>query len=302
MALSGIWAHEFAEQHPTSRVIGTDLTLIQPDKSKDVPNVEFIREDIEDDWIFKEPFDFVHMRLMFSSLYSHKDVLKKIYENLKPGGWFEYQDLMFNIDSDDNSHRGTAIHKWGYLALAGGAAKGRDMEVPRKYKDYLTETGFVDVVEKRFKVYGNTWPENEIDKKIGQIGEYNGIEVVQNASPRLLQQGLGMPEAEAQELVTQTVKDIRNTDIHFYWPAYVFKSFGLSYCLITLLTKITTLAMLSTVESHLTRRFRGGTKSKISTYLISRHINTRVHSLWTTGSTILINAMSAIDFNDVKYL
>lgn len=200
-------------------MIGTDLSLIQPDRSKDIPNVEFIREDIEDEWVFKEPFDFVHMRLMFSALYSHKDVVKKIYDNLKPGGWFEYQDLMLNIDSGDNSHRGTTIHKWGYLALAGAAAKGRDMEVTRKYKDYLTETGFVDVVEKRFKVFGNAWPENETDKKIGEIGEYNGIEVVKNASLRLLHQGLGMPEAEVEELVAQTVKDIHNTDIHFYWPA-----------------------------------------------------------------------------------
>lgn len=63
----GIWAIEFAKQHPGSRVIGTDLSLIQPDMDGVVPNVEFVREDAEELWVHDEPFDFIHSREPFPS-------------------------------------------------------------------------------------------------------------------------------------------------------------------------------------------------------------------------------------------
>ena len=38
---------------------------------------------------------------MFTCFNIHRDVLRQAYDNLKPGGWMEYQSLLFNIDSDD---------------------------------------------------------------------------------------------------------------------------------------------------------------------------------------------------------
>lgn len=45
---AGVWAIQYAGEHPGSRVIGSDLSLIQPDVGADVPNVEFVREDSEE--------------------------------------------------------------------------------------------------------------------------------------------------------------------------------------------------------------------------------------------------------------
>lgn len=45
---TGVWAIQYAQEHPGSRVIGSDLSLIQPDVGADVPNVEFVREDSEE--------------------------------------------------------------------------------------------------------------------------------------------------------------------------------------------------------------------------------------------------------------
>lgn len=81
---TGIWAIQFAEQHPESTVIGTDLSLIQPPVN--VSNVEFIRDDVEDNWVFDQPFDFVHMRLVFTCFKSHRDVINSVFANLNPGG------------------------------------------------------------------------------------------------------------------------------------------------------------------------------------------------------------------------
>lgn len=60
---TGIWALQFAEKHPRSNVIGTDLSLIQPDLG--LPNCKFFREDTErDEWIFDVEFDYIHLRAM----------------------------------------------------------------------------------------------------------------------------------------------------------------------------------------------------------------------------------------------
>lgn len=186
--------------------------------SATVPNVSFIREDVEDDWVEDAPFDYIHARLMFSCFVSHRDVVRKVFANLKPGGWMEYQDLLLNIDSDDNSHRGTALHKWSYLALAGAAAKGRDLEASRKYKDYMIEAGFVDVVEIKFKGTGNPWPTTEPERTIGEYSLVSGAEVVRTVSEKLLGEGLGLPENMINTIVAQAQKDVFDTNVHFWWP------------------------------------------------------------------------------------
>lgn len=59
---TGIWALQFAEQHPNSQVLGTDMSLIQPDLG--LPNCSFVREDTEDEWTHDTVFDYIHLRTM----------------------------------------------------------------------------------------------------------------------------------------------------------------------------------------------------------------------------------------------
>lgn len=48
---------------PGAKVIGNDISAIQP--SWVAPNVEFIVEDFESEWLYaKDSFDFVHARLL----------------------------------------------------------------------------------------------------------------------------------------------------------------------------------------------------------------------------------------------
>ncbi|KAI0137263.1 S-adenosyl-L-methionine-dependent methyltransferase [Xylariales sp. AK1849] len=218
---TGIWAMEFAKKYPQSTVIGTDLSLIQPDHTSRPPNVDFIREDAEENWVWDELFDYVHLRLMVTCFNDHKEVIKKIFDNLKPGGWIEYQDADLHLDSDDRSLRGTALIKWALLTIAGGAARGRDMDVTRKLKDYLIEVGFVDVVEEKLKQWGNGWPEDPAAKTLGHIGLICTHEGIEATSMKLLHEGLGMTESDVSRLKTQAQKDAANEDIHFYWPIYV---------------------------------------------------------------------------------
>jgi hypothetical protein len=48
------------EAFPSATIVGVDLSPIQPVWIP--PNVEFIVDDIENDWVYANDFDFVHLR------------------------------------------------------------------------------------------------------------------------------------------------------------------------------------------------------------------------------------------------
>jgi SAM-dependent methyltransferase len=88
---TGIWALDFAEQHPQCKVIGVDLSKIQPDPSVMMPNCEFIKEDCEETWVYGNKFDYVHLRLVVSCFNDHRVVMRHAFENLKPGGYVTFR-------------------------------------------------------------------------------------------------------------------------------------------------------------------------------------------------------------------
>jgi SAM-dependent methyltransferase len=94
---------EFAEQNPTSYVVGTDLSKIQPDRL--LANCEFIQDDAEDEWFYQYKFDLIHFRMVVSCFTEPQMVLNHAIKALNPGGWIEYQDMCMDTFSSDGSHK-----------------------------------------------------------------------------------------------------------------------------------------------------------------------------------------------------
>ncbi|GKT86921.1 TAM domain methyltransferase [Colletotrichum tofieldiae] len=69
---TGIWALDYADEHPEATVLGVDLSPIQPNF--------FEVDDVEKEWTWKEPFDFVFIRSMIGSFSSWPDLIAKAYE------------------------------------------------------------------------------------------------------------------------------------------------------------------------------------------------------------------------------
>ncbi|TVY34332.1 putative methyltransferase [Lachnellula subtilissima] len=112
---TGIWAIEFAEQFPQAKVIGTDLSPIQPEFAP--PNLSFEVDDVDDDWVYTHPFDYIHGRLMVFGFSDPLAVFRKAFKALSPGGYFEMQDLCSPIRSFDHSLDGSAMIRTSNLII-----------------------------------------------------------------------------------------------------------------------------------------------------------------------------------------
>lgn len=75
---TGIWAVDFADEHPECEVVGIDLSPGQP--SLVPPNLKFIIDDAEDAWLYPEKFDFIHARLMSGCFSDWPEFIRQAYE------------------------------------------------------------------------------------------------------------------------------------------------------------------------------------------------------------------------------
>ncbi|KAJ4388708.1 hypothetical protein N0V93_006167 [Gnomoniopsis smithogilvyi] len=186
---TGIWAKQFAREHPRSNVIGTDLSLIQPDDNNP-PNLVFEREDSEEAWIFGFPFDYIHWRLMCTCFNDIKSMITRVFEHLVPGGWAEFQDAEFEVVGENSAATAylynSPYYRWFRAMVAGGASFGRDFRVANKYKSWMMEAGFVNVVEKVVFVPVNGWP---VDQKDQLLGKWHSLDVLRflDGSKKILQ-------------------------------------------------------------------------------------------------------------------
>ena len=165
---TGLWAIEMADRFPNATVIGVDLSPIQPEWVPD--NLQFEIDDIESTWLWKpSTFDYIHSRLMISSISDWNQLCKNAFDHLKPGGWLELQELDPRVLSDDGTHEQAPNHS-SFINHIIEACKqlGRPISKYSEHKAFLEEAGFVDIEEHFFKVPINTWPRDPQLKEVGK--------------------------------------------------------------------------------------------------------------------------------------
>ena len=133
------------------QVIGTDLSPIQPRWVP--PNLRFEIDDAESEWAYKSKFEFIHLRTLGGSIKDIPKLLRQIYDNLKPGGWIEWQEYETAVTTDDDSFpENSAILEY-YKILNEAAAKfGKKLNIAPTLKSSIEQAGFVNVVDKIYKV------------------------------------------------------------------------------------------------------------------------------------------------------
>jgi SAM-dependent methyltransferase len=216
---TGIWAIDVADDYPDARVIGVDLSPIQPTAVP--PNLEFQVMDGDEEWTFSERFDFVHTRLMNGfSIKSWDFFYDQAWKCLEPGGWVENQefDLCFRSD-DDTVPTNSAVKEWEAL-WEGGIQKfgltGRCY--PDQMKRKMEARGFINCHVKPFKIPVGPWPQ---DKQLRQSGLFllvSLLEGVSGLSVRVFTNALGWSVEELEVFLLGVKKEWRKKTIHSFLP------------------------------------------------------------------------------------
>ncbi|QMW31119.1 hypothetical protein G4B84_006500 [Aspergillus flavus NRRL3357] len=108
---TGLWAIDFGDMHPSAKVIGTDLSPIQP--SFTPPNVQFEVDDCCDPWLYKnDTFDFVHVRGLYGCVSDWDEFYTKAYKHIKPGEYIEQLEQSVQGKSDDGTTNGSMHNEW----------------------------------------------------------------------------------------------------------------------------------------------------------------------------------------------
>ena len=167
---TGKWAVDFGDLYPSATVIGTDLSPIQP---KFVPpNVQFEVDDCTDDWLYQEPFDFIHVRGLYGCVEDWDRFYSQAFKHLVPGGYIQQIETGIIHHSDDGSFEGSEMDEAGELSIQAAKVCGKSFDTVLEMKDKLRRAGFVDIKEHRFKLPVGPWPK---DARLKTLGKYQRL-------------------------------------------------------------------------------------------------------------------------------
>ncbi|KAI5780266.1 S-adenosyl-L-methionine-dependent methyltransferase [Peziza echinospora] len=225
---TGIWAIDFADEHPQAQVIGVDISPIQPRWVP--PNVKFEVDDVEEDWTFKDDyFDFIHLRTMGGSIADWKKLLRQCYEKTKPGGFIEFQDYCtdtylstgerLNGENPDVCARHPIVKFLHHMNLA--ATKfGRPLDIPPLIEGLLADAGFVDIVVARETWPIGAWPKDPKLKTIGRWARAGSEEgLLPFALYLLTKEGWSLEEVKT---LCADAKESYKTQKYYYQAWFVY--------------------------------------------------------------------------------
>ncbi|KAF6810757.1 methyltransferase domain-containing protein [Colletotrichum musicola] len=216
---TGIWAIDFGEEHPEAEVRGIDLSAIQPEFTP--PNVWFEIDDLEEPWEYSKPFDYIHSRMMNSSIGNWKEYIKNCFDNLAPGGYLELNEMDLVPLSDDGTLKSDSKIIKAVTLLQEALVKiGRQFQVISDLKTVMIEQGFTDVTLQKFKWPLNPWPKEWRHKELGIWNNQNlndGLEAVYLAPYTRI---LGWTKEEVLVFMAEVRKEMNDMSIHAYMPIW----------------------------------------------------------------------------------
>ncbi|PBP19886.1 putative sam dependent methyltransferase protein [Diplocarpon rosae] len=196
-------AIDFADEHPNTEVIGTDLSPIQPD-------LVFEIDDASDEWTYPTNyFDFIHIRSLFGSIQDWPALYAQALRHLKPGGYIEHIEGAADVRCDDNTlPENSPLRTFCRLFAEASEITGQDFRISDVMSEKIAEAGFVNIVERVYKAPLGGWA---ADRKLRELGQWallafeTGLEGYSLATlTRVL--GWSVPEVQVFMFVADVVK------------------------------------------------------------------------------------------------
>jgi SAM-dependent methyltransferase len=210
---TGTWCVDMGDTYPDAEVIGVDISANAPEFVP--PNVRFEVDDVEDPWTFSQPFTFIHSRYMAGSIVDWEGLMRQCFDNLKPGGWAEFQDFDIDYYSQDGTLTTEhALRRWLTTAYGAIATTRRTLKPGVQLEDWMRSVGFVNVQVIKTPLPLGPWPKDKRQKRIGLLNWAQLWEGLEGMSLRLFIDILGYSEAQLHVLLAEVRKDLQTPSIH----------------------------------------------------------------------------------------
>ncbi|KKA16274.1 Methyltransferase [Rasamsonia emersonii CBS 393.64] len=178
----------------------SDLELIE---DRVPPNLKFVVDDIEAEWGYDVPFDFIHARYA------------------KPGGWVEFQDWNQYPYSEDGSLKGTTFERYFNEMVGAFYKNGYEGSPGPHLEQWFREAGFVDIHVHKYRAPMGTWPKDPYYKKIGTWMMLQGDQAYEAGAMAVLTRNEAWSKEEVAVLAAKTKEDAHNRNIHALFDFYV---------------------------------------------------------------------------------
>ncbi|KAI0118355.1 S-adenosyl-L-methionine-dependent methyltransferase [Nemania sp. FL0031] len=211
---TGIWAIEVGVDYPGAHITGIDLSPIQPIYAP--PNVTFEICDAEDEWSFRQPFDFIHMREMVTCFKNPRRILAEAYRSLEPGGYIELCDPILPFQFLTPPPEGCALRDWCDMLMEAARRVGRDWGVATRYAQMLSDIGFINVTERREAIALSPWVKGAHNKQLSMLLQHDVLNMLEAVCMALFTRVLGWDAQRVLDCLELVKRDVQNTKIHAY--------------------------------------------------------------------------------------
>ncbi|KAG5925951.1 hypothetical protein E4U53_003191, partial [Claviceps sorghi] len=205
---------------PNAEVLGVDISPIQPTFVP--PNVSFVIDDLESEWVHNSHFDFVFGRMLVGSVGDWPRFMQQSFENLNSGGWIELQDIVMTPKCHDSTlSDDSTIKIWGDRMLESCDILKRYADSPLRYKQQMIDAGFVNVTEVQYKWPTNPWASQQHFRELGFWSYRNIACQLSGLSMALFTRCLGWSAEQVEAFLPSVKNEMKDKHIHAWWPIYV---------------------------------------------------------------------------------
>ncbi|KAF2709377.1 S-adenosyl-L-methionine-dependent methyltransferase [Pleomassaria siparia CBS 279.74] len=210
---TGCWAIEMGDTHPHAEFLGNDLSPIQP--SWVPPNVRFEVDDIENRWAYGAPFDFIFARALACAIGDWPKLIRQAYDNVKPGGWVEFQDFDLEFYAEDGTYSQTSSAAL-YIRMLMSSARtaGKEPCPGPKLEAWIKNAGFINVSYQKFKLPVGPWPRDQRQKDVGLFNLVQAVDGLEAFSMQLFTSVLKWEPEEVKVLCSKVRAELRSKTSH----------------------------------------------------------------------------------------
>jgi hypothetical protein len=144
-------------------------------------------------------------------------MIKQAYDNLVPGGYLELHDGVFPMEYLGEPPVNSALYQWNDLLVEAAARAGRPWTNTPFYKQWMEETGFEDIVVRKFFWPMSPWAKGQYYKTIAMYAQEDFGGNIEGISLKLFG-FLGWDAERIKKFAKDVQRDIHDTSIHAYLP------------------------------------------------------------------------------------